>query len=453
VSLAIRAHLPLAVGALHIFGRVVAGDFIAGVDMSHLRFFEDRGIVYRDTGQVGDALEILRRRGVTCVRLRLFTSNAAQAQADPYNRINNLDYTVPLAARVRQAGLRFLLDFHYSDTWADPGKQAKPAAWTGLPFAGLEQQMYEYNSNCIAAFKTSGAMPDCVQVGNEITSGLLWPDGRVGGAYENPTQWSRLGRLLKAAIRGIRDAAGAQTPKILIHIDRGADWATTQWYFDNLLREQVEFDLIGESYYPFWHGGLETVRDCLHRAADRYGKPVIIAETAFPWTNSTDVIGLPATPAGQCSYILDLAKVVQGVPGGRGVGVFWWGTEYQLLNGVSTAGFESRSFFDVGGNVLPAAEALGQLAAPVVLRAGLTGTNLTLSWPFSGAGLSLTTATNLSPPVVWGLSGEVIQTTGLTLRALVPAGDRIRFFRLESNLGVHLLESSWDILSRAPFSP
>ena len=428
-----RSALPFVLAAA-IGVPLVAGDFVAGVDASHLRFFEDRGIVYREAGQVQDALAILQRRGVTCVRLRLFTSSAAQAQADPYNRINNLDYTVPLAARVKQAGLKFLLDFHYSDTWADPGKQTKPMAWTNLSFTELEQRMVEYNSNCIASFKGGGAMPDYVQVGNEITSGLLWPDGRVGGAYENPTQWSQLGRLIKAAIRGIRDAAGAQPPKIMIHIDRGGDWAATQWYFDNLRQQNVEFDLIGQSYYPFWHGDLNALRDCLNRTAGRYGKPVVVAETAFPWTNSTDVVGIPATPAGQSSYVIELAEVVKGVPGGLGRGIFWWGTEYQRLNGVNTAGFEYRSFFNVGGDVLPAAETLGQLSAPVALRAGLDGTNLALSWPLSGAGLSLTTSTSLSPPALWSRSTNDIQTTGRAFGTTLPMGaEPGRFFRLQSN--------------------
>jgi arabinogalactan endo-1,4-beta-galactosidase len=107
-------------------------EFIAGADFSHLKFFEDRGIVYKDEGEWRDGLEIVKKRGLTCVRLRLFTSNADQAQLNPYNYTNNLDYTLPLAVRVKKAGLKFLLDFHYSDSWADPGKQRKPAAWTNL---------------------------------------------------------------------------------------------------------------------------------------------------------------------------------------------------------------------------------------------------------------------------------------------------------------------------------
>ncbi|HUD84287.1 MAG TPA: glycosyl hydrolase 53 family protein, partial [Candidatus Saccharimonadales bacterium] len=179
-------------------------NFLAGADFSGLAFFESRGVMYKDGGQVQDGIQILKKHGINCVRLRLFTSSAAQANSDPYNYINNTSYTVPLAARAKNAGLLLLLDFHYSDTWADPGHQATPAAWKDLGIAQLVQQMRDYNSNTIATFAAAGAMPDYVQVGNEITSGMLWPLGRVSG--NGGTSWSQLGQLMKAAIQGIQDA-------------------------------------------------------------------------------------------------------------------------------------------------------------------------------------------------------------------------------------------------------
>ena len=165
-------------------------------------------------GVATDPFLLLKQDGINCVRLRLFTGSDEYAKQDSYNTINNLTYTVPLAVRVKKAGLQFLLDFHYSDTWADPAKQAKPSAWKDLPFDQLEQRLFEYNRDCIAAFKKAGAMPDYVQVGNEITPGMLWPDGEVGGKFDTPEQWAKLGRLLKAAIRGITEAAGSEMPKI-----------------------------------------------------------------------------------------------------------------------------------------------------------------------------------------------------------------------------------------------
>lgn len=420
----------LAIGAVPTAG---ADSFIAGADFSHLSFFEQRGIVYREEGQSRDAMEILTNSGLTCVRLRLFTSSAAQAQANPYNAINNLDYTLPLAQRVKNAGLQFMLDFHYSDTWADPGKQTKPAAWTNLSFSDLKNQLRVYNSNCISAFKSAGAMPDYVQVGNEIIGGLLWPDGRVGGAYDTPAQWSRLGQLLTNAIAGIRDVAGAEMPRIIIHIDRGGDWGGTQWFFDNLLRQEVPFDLIGQSYYPFWHGSLESLSTCLTNTAQRYDQPVLVAETAFPWTNSASIHGLPATPEGQVQFTAALARIVRGLPGRKGAGVVWWGTEYQRLAGTSLAGFDQRSFFDFDGNVLPVAKAFGEMVAPVRLSVQPTDARtLSISWPLSASAYSLVTTTTLSP-TVWLTVTNPVRTSGNTNRTLIPIGAASnQFYRLES---------------------
>src|ERR1700722_11888727 len=156
-------------------------NFLAAVDFSDLAFFESKGITYKDAGQIQDGLQILKNHGINCVRLRLWTSSPAQANSNPYNYINNTTYSVPLAVRVKNAGLLFSLDFHYSDTWADPGNQAIPNVWTNLSFAQTVQEMYYYNSNTIAAFAAAGAMPDYVQVGNEITDGMLFTPFSYGG--------------------------------------------------------------------------------------------------------------------------------------------------------------------------------------------------------------------------------------------------------------------------------
>ncbi len=411
-------------------------NFIAGADFSLLPFFESNGVTYKDNGVTQDALTILKNHGINCVRLRLFTSSAAQAQADPYNYINNLDYTVPLAVRVKNAGLKFLLDFHYSDTWADPAHQAMPSDWTSLTFPQLVQQMHDYNSNCIAAFKAAGAMPDFVQVGNEITGGMLFTSGQVPGSNAT-TQWSQLGQLMKAAVQGIQDAAGTNMPKIIVHIDRGGDWATTKWFFDNLNSQSVPFDIIGESYYPFWHGSLGDLANCLTNAALRYGKPVVVAETAFPWTNSywtTNIYGIPGTTNGQVQFVVALAQVVKSVPNGLGAGIFWWGTEYQKLNGVNEAGFNTTSFFDAKGNVLPSATAFGQMVAPLMMSASLNGSNLMVQWPLSGAGMMLTTATDLSPASAWTEVTNAVQNIGSDFYTTqtVDSGAS-RFYRLQSN--------------------
>ena len=342
-------------------------NFIAGADLSLLAYFETNGIVYKDDGQPGDAIKILKNHGINCIRLRLFTSNAAEVRADPYDYINNLDYTVPLAVRVKNADLQFMLDFHYSDTWADPGHQAMPAAWKNLTFPELVQTMRAYNSNCIAAFKVAGALPDYVQVGNEITTGMLWPYGRLSGKNK-AQQWSQLGQLMNAAVQGIKDAAGPNMPKIVVHIDRGGDWAATKWYFDNLNKQGVPYDIIGESYYPFYHGPLTNMITCIANAAERYKKPIFIAETDLPFIYSTNIFEIPASSSGQVQFVNTLGQIMRNTPDHFGAGIFWWGAEYQWPN-ANEAGVGTRSFFDKNGNLLPAAETLGQLGASPNLSA------------------------------------------------------------------------------------
>jgi arabinogalactan endo-1,4-beta-galactosidase len=410
---------------------LAADEFIAGADFSHLRFFEDRGIVYKVNGQTQDGLTILKNHGINCVRLRIFTSSAAQAQADAYDYTNNLDYVLPLAVRVKNAGLKFLLDFHYSDTWADPGKQTKPAAWTNLTLVQLQQQMHDYTSNTVVVLKNAGAMPDYVQVGNEITTGMLWNSGKVSG--NTNTSWSNLASLMKAAINGIKDAAPTNVPKIIVHIDRGGDWPTTQWFYDNLVNQQVPFDIIGESYYAWWHGPLTNVQICLSNAAVRYGRPVVIAETAFPWANSTNLYGIPATPQGQVQYVTELAKIVKGVPGGKGAGIFWWGTEYQQLSGYSLAGFDQRSFFGSDANALPVLDTFGSMTAPVAITPSLSNSTLVLRWPLSGGGMNLKTSTSLAS-AGWANITNSIQSTGGVFSTVIQLDPvSARFYRLQTN--------------------
>ena len=396
-------------------------NFIAGADLSLLAYFETNGIVYKDNGQTGDAIQILKNHGINCIRLRLFTSSAAQAQADPYNYINNLTYTVPLAVRVKNAGLQFMLDFHYSDTWADPGHQATPAAWAGLTFAQLVPQMRSYNSNAIAAFAAAGAMPDYVQIGNEITDGMLWPNGQLTGNWSssNPS-WIRLGQLMNAAIQGIEDATnatGAKMPKIVVHIDRGGDWNTTKSYFDNLNAQGVPYDIIGESYYPFYHGPLTSLNICVTNAAvnsaNRSSLPKTTFLTQYSFRLLTHIYGIPATTNGQVQFVATLAQIVKSAPNNLGAGIFWWGAEYQYPSRATRPELEPASFFGSDANLLPAARAFGELAAPVVTSAPVCpGPNLMLQWPLSGAGMNLMTTTNLGPPTGWLPVTNPVQNTG-----------------------------------------
>ena len=341
-------------------------DFIAGADMSHVAWIENTGIQYKVDGQVADPITILKDRGINYIRLRQYTSSAEQATADPYNAINNQKYNIPLAKRIKAAGMKLLLNFHYSDTWADPAHQTKPKAWQELSYEELKKALYEYNRDSMIAYKQAGVIPDMVQIGNETRPGMLWPEGR----NDSDEQWDKYAELTKEAIRGIRDGIGTEKmPKIMIHIDSGGSWGQSKWFFDNLIKRDVKFDIIGQSYYPFWHGTLEDLENCLINCVTTYGKPVLLVETSFPWAlhehdqkASGELVGIMPGKEGQVEFVEKLNQILAKVPDSKGIGIFWWAAEFIQVPDVNMATFSRQSFFDAEGNALPVIAALGKLS-------------------------------------------------------------------------------------------
>ena len=276
--------------------------FLGGADMSFLDELEAHGFAFRDrAGSPGDCLAIVRDLGWNVVRLRLWSA--------PRGGYGNLERMAALAARVRAAGLRLLLDLDYSDHWADPGKQTKPAAWRDLPFVELCAAVHDYTRLAVDACR-----PDIVQVGNEITPGMLWDDGRVGGPFDTEAQWDRFACLLAAGGTGVR--AAAPEAAVMIHTRGG------QPRLPVVLRPPLRApgDLIGQSFYPCWHGTLDQLSADLADIGARYGRDVVVVETGYPRT----LEGYPATPEGQAAFLRALVGVVQGVPGARGRGVLYW---------------------------------------------------------------------------------------------------------------------------------
>ena len=332
--------------------------FLIGGDVSLLTYEEHAGTVYQDSGRTRDALQILKARGWNCLRLRLWVHPTGQGIY-----VNDLPYTVALGRRIKRAGFALFLDLHYSDTWADPGHQAKPAAWKDLTFDQLVRQVQTYSHDVIAAMRQGGAMPDIVSVGNEITNGTLWPDGQV----EQPDGWAHLAALLNAGIAGVRDAAAPRaSPQVMIHIDNGFDAGRVQWYFGNLMSQKpaVDFDIIGLSYYPDGHGTLVDLQQSLAAAAGKYHKPIVIAETSFPF-RGTSGAGQPVysqyglTPAGQARFLKDLVSTVRRTPDGLGRGVIYWEPEWIPVRGQGGS-WSPKTLFDDDGNALPGLDALGR---------------------------------------------------------------------------------------------
>jgi len=187
-------------------------------------------------------------------------------------------------------------------------------------------------------------MPDMVQIGNEITNGMLWPDGKL------PENWSHFADLVKAGIRGVDAGRGnAQRPLIMIHIDRGGDQAGTRSFFDKLLSYNVAFDVIGQSYYPWWHGTLFDLRDNLAFMARQYRKDIIVVETAYNWQPAEykdRKAPFPETPEGQREFFDEVNRIVMNAPDNRGKGIFWW-------EPAVSSRYNSRGMFDREGNALP----------------------------------------------------------------------------------------------------
>jgi arabinogalactan endo-1,4-beta-galactosidase len=296
---------------------------------------------FQENGAASDEVTILRRHGWTSYRLRVFVSPVRNAPD------NSLERMIPLARQIKASGALLLLDIHYSDTWADPGHQETPVAWRGLDFDGLEKQVETYSRSTIDAFKAAGAMPDWVQVGNEITRGMLWPMAqlRVPGAtqadlpatYDDSTQWDHLTRLLEAGIRGVKAGAGDTPPRIAIHIDKGGDWATTKWFFDHIEAAHVPFDIIAQSFYPPWrHGTLEGLLQNMTESVRRYDKDFLVAETGYLRSQSADnpFMLWPTTPEGRLQFMVDLVNTVKKAP--RGIGVMYWAPEFEIWNGDGT---------------------------------------------------------------------------------------------------------------------
>jgi arabinogalactan endo-1,4-beta-galactosidase len=336
---------------------------IRGADISFTLQEYAAGNHFTDRGRVRPVEEILVGHGANYARLRLWV--------DPPTGYSDLPSVLEAAQRARRAGMKILLDLHYSDFWADPGHQTIPAAWLGQDLATLATTVHDYTRDTIATFARHGTPIDMVQIGNEVTAGILWPLGQI--YLTSVPNFADFATLTNAGIRGAREG----NPKhhqllMMMHIDRGGDNAGSTWFFDHVLAAGVtDFDVIGQSYYPFWHGPMSALQANLNDLSPRYGKDIIVAETAYPWTlaDGDDLVNsladasqlpdgalYPPTPQGQASYFEALRSVLLQVPNGRGVGFFDWEPEW-----IPGVGWEpgagnpndNLTMFDFTGAALP----------------------------------------------------------------------------------------------------
>ncbi len=331
-----------------------------GADLSFEPQEEAAGAHFTDAGAPGSPLSILNDHGLNYVRLRLWVN--------PPAGYSDLASDLKMARRIEAAGDKLYLDIHYSDFWADPQHQDIPAAWQGQDLPQLTDTVRTYTQRVIKAFAAQHTPVDMVSIGNEIRNGILWPVGQVDWTAD--TGWDNLTTLLKAGVAGARQANPAgHKLLVMLHFDEGGNNADSVRFYDHMVSAGVPFDVIGLSYYTFFHGPVTAMRSNVDDLATRYGKPIVIAESQYPWTlangdstgnfvwnTSYESDGYPATPGGQVSFYNDLLSIVHQIPNHLGAGLFYWEPEW--IPGVGwepNAGTpnDNLTLFSFSGQALP----------------------------------------------------------------------------------------------------
>ena len=360
---------------------------IIGMDFSSLEETERKGGKFRVNGVEGDLVKILADHGANAARLRLWLDPYGSDHTPYEGGTCDLGCVERLSRRAMEQGMEVLLDFHYSDFWCDPGRQLIPKGWAGQSLEQLCTSLYDYTARVLDHLDKAGVAPAKVQVGNEITNGMLWPVARL--TDESPRQgYDALAALLRAGTSAVRGSSDAQ---IMLHLENSGNKALWTDWFDNITAREVNFDLIGASYYPYWHGTMEQLEDNLNHCIQRYGKDVYVVETSYPFTTrhynpNSDTANLciasgccadgrpspyEITPEGQERFLVDLMSLIRRLHGGRGKGLYYWEPGWVPANGTSWAsraalaycGEEEKStgnewsnqcLFDYNGDDLPA---------------------------------------------------------------------------------------------------
>ena len=294
--------------------------FAKGADVSWLTQMEASGVKFYDpNGAQQDLMLVLKGLGINSIRLRVWVNPAAN--------YNNTADVIAKAIRAKNAGMKIMLDFHYSDIWADPGHQTKPAAWVSQDINALQTSVYNHTVSVLSNLKSNGVIPSWVQVGNETNDGMLWPEG---SASTNMANFAMLINAGYNAVKSISDSI-----KVIVHISNGYDNNLFRWVFDGLKNNGAKWDIIGMSLYPSASNWSALNMQCLANMNDmvsRYGKPVMICETGMSWTDSI-----------ACkSFLTDIITKTKSVTAGKGLGVFYWEPEaYNSWEGYTLGAFNN----------------------------------------------------------------------------------------------------------------
>ena len=357
--------------------------FVKGMDLSTLLELEKCGAKYYVDGTETDILDIMKKYDVDTIRIRLWNDPWSESGESYGAGENDLKTTLAIAKKVTDAGLGVLLNFHYSDFWADPGKQFPPKEWAYADANALEKYVYDYTKDVLLKLKRLDLLPEMVQVGNEITNGLMWPHGK----WDNV---DNIARFISAGIRAVREIS--PDSRVMLHLDCGGNNARCREWFDAYVQRGEDFDVIGLSYYPFWHGTIDDLTNNMNDLSQRYQKDVIVAEVSMGFTmedyadreklspeqrkgmatkpHLAEAVEYPMTPEGQSAFMQKVMERITQVPEGRGKGFYYWEPAWIPMPGCGWANEESLNYiqdpgpggnewanqalFDYDGNALPA---------------------------------------------------------------------------------------------------
>lgn len=354
----------------------ISKDFIKGADVSMLPEMESLGAKFYDIdGKQMDALQIMKNHGINWIRVRIWND----PKAGPGGGGNTDEArAIELAKRAKALGMKTLVDFHYSDWWADPGKQHTPAAWKDMDKDQLKKALYDYTYKVMKDFQAAGVEPDMVQVGNEVKSGMCWPIGQFPGQDEG----KNFSELLAAGLQAVRDADPDHSIKRMVHLPDGGSNDFYRYFFDLVINKYGvnDFDIIGLSYYPFWHGTFDQLQQNMDDVSARYDKDVIVVETAFGYTNENfddmknsydakaELIGgMRSTVQGQATGLRKVMEAEVKVPNGRGTGIFYWEPDWYPVAGAGWKTGEGNEWdnlamFDKNGKALESWEVFNKVS-------------------------------------------------------------------------------------------
>ena len=344
-----------------------------GGDISLLPEYEEAGAVYKDESgkPIENLLPFLRQEGMNAMRVRVFVNPEYYKgeDADP-NACQTIENVIPLCKRIKQEGMALMLDFHYSDTWADPAKQYTPKVWEGLDDGELAQALYDYTRQSLLTLGEAGITPDFIQTGNEISYGMLW--GPEGTPEEDQRKtfmgrdanWERLGELLRSAGKACREVC--PDAEIVLHTERTGDIPVQENFYREMERMEIDYDIIGLSYYPYFHGPLSSLDNSLSALeSDFPGKDIMVVETGYsyrwevPGTNCP--VDYPYSEEGQANFAKDLVDMLRAHE--KVDGLFWWWMEYNAFNTDLSGWYNAPLFDSMTGRVLPALKEICSFAS------------------------------------------------------------------------------------------